>query len=219
MKRSTKKPGLTSGSISLLVVIASGAVAALEPEAGLARVQQFLDEVETLRAEFHQTVEDGEGRVVQSSDGVLTIARPDRFRWDYAEPYEQLVLADGERLWLYDADLEQVTVRELDDSLASTPAMLLGGGSRLDGAFRAGEVSEQGEALSVELLPIAKNSDFQSITIHFEGDELTEMQLEDALGHSTRIEFSDIERDPALDDEVFAFTPPEGVDVIGATAP
>ncbi|MBA3564236.1 MAG: outer membrane lipoprotein carrier protein LolA, partial [Gammaproteobacteria bacterium] len=77
----------------MLIVIASSAAAALEPEAGLARVQQFLDEVETLRAEFHQTVEDGEGRVVQTSDGVLTIARPDRFRWDYAEPYEQLVLA------------------------------------------------------------------------------------------------------------------------------
>ncbi|MGH8496424.1 MAG: outer membrane lipoprotein chaperone LolA, partial [Gammaproteobacteria bacterium] len=192
----------------------------ISPETGMARVQAFLDEVDTLRAHFRQTVEDAEGRLVQSSSGVLTIARPDRFRWDYAEPYEQLVLADGERLWLYDADLEQVTVRELDASLASTPAMLLSGGGRVSDAFRAGEVlAPGGEALSVELVPLDENSDFQSVTVHFEGEKLVRMTLEDALGQSTRIAFSDIERNVPLGDATFAFEPPEGVDVIGATAP
>ncbi|CAN5303075.1 outer membrane lipoprotein chaperone LolA [soil metagenome] len=188
-------------------------------EPGLARVQRFLDRIDTLRADFRQTVEDAESRVVQASEGVLTIARPDRFRWDYSKPYEQLVLADGEQLWLYDADLEQVTVRALDESLASTPAMLLSGGGRLEDAFRSGEVSEQPWGLTVELIPTKNNSDFQSITVSFEGDNLTSMQLRDALGQLTRIEFSAVECNPQLADTAFTFDPPEGVDVIGAPAP
>jgi len=204
--------------IGVLLAVAAGAAPAGDA-AGIGRVQAYLDGIDTLRARFAQTIEDANGDAVQSSAGVLTIARPNRFRWDYTEPYEQLVLADGERLWLYDADLEQVTVRKLDESLASTPAMLLSGGGQVVDSFAAGEVTMQGERCSIELLPVKKDTDFQSFTVVFEGEHLTSMTLRDALDQTTRIDFSAIERNPELDADVFAFTPPDGVDVIGATEP
>ncbi|HUO81240.1 MAG TPA: outer membrane lipoprotein chaperone LolA [Gammaproteobacteria bacterium] len=204
--------------IGVLLAVAAGAAPAGQT-AGIERVQRHLDGIDTLRARFVQTIEDANGDAVQSSAGVLTIARPNRFRWDYTEPYEQLVLADGERLWLYDADLEQVTVRKLDDSLASTPAMLLSGGGQVADSFAAGEVTVQGERCSIELLPVKKDTDFQSVTVEFEGEHLTSMTLRDALDQTTRIDFSAIERNPELAADEFAFTPPDGVDVIGATEP
>lgn len=209
--------GLCIG-VLLAVAVAAGAAPAGDA-AGIERVQAYLDGIDTLRARFAQTIEDANGDAVQSSAGVLTIARPNRFRWDYTEPYEQLVLADGERLWLYDADLEQVTVRKLDESLASTPAMLLSGGGQVGDSFAAGEVTVQGERCSIELLPIKKDTDFQSVTVEFEGENLSAMTLRDALDNTTRIDFSAIERNPELAADEFGFTPPDGVDVIGATEP
>jgi len=204
--------------IGVLLAVAVGAASAGQT-AGIERVQRYLDGIDTLRARFVQTIEDANGDAVQSSAGVLTIARPNRFRWDYTEPYEQLVLADGERLWLYDADLEQVTVRKLDDSLASTPAMLLSGGGQVADSFAAGAVTEQGERCHIELLPLKKDTDFQSVIVEFEGENLTSMTLRDALDQTTRIDFAAIERNPELAADEFAFTPPDGVDVIGATEP
>jgi len=186
---------------------------------GLARAQRYLDEVGTLSARFSQTLVDPGGKVVEEAEGTLQIKRPGRFRWDYQAPHEQLVVADGKKLWLYDPGLEQVTVKALDATLGSTPAMLLGGSGKLsDGYDVVREYDEDGLSW-VELAPRAKQGDFKRVRLAFAGDELRRMELEDTLDQKTRIEFSNVERDPPLADDLFEFVVPPGTDVVGDAPP
>ncbi|HTE41066.1 MAG TPA: outer membrane lipoprotein chaperone LolA, partial [Steroidobacteraceae bacterium] len=99
------------------------------------KLDEFLQSLQTLQADFRQLLRDGQGRLIEESQGTLAIQRPDRFRWDYREPHEQVIVADGKKLWLYDVDLEQVTVRPMEQSLAGTPASLLSGGDGLNANF------------------------------------------------------------------------------------
>ena len=111
----------------------------------VARVSDYLAGVKTLSASFVQVVRDREGRITERATGDLSIARPGRFRWDYRQPYEQVIVADGRRLWLYDSDLQQVTVRSLEEGLGSTPAMLLSGAGRLGDSFASLGVERDGD--------------------------------------------------------------------------
>jgi outer membrane lipoprotein carrier protein len=182
---------------------------------GLARAQRYLDEVDTLSARFSQTLVDPGGRIVDEAQGTLQIKRPGRFRWNYETPHEQLVVADGEKLWLYDPGLEQVTVKALDATLGSTPAMLLGGSGKLSDAYDVAREYEEDGLSWVELAPRAKQGDFRKVRLAFAGDELKGMELEDTLDQVTRIRFSDVERDPPLADDLFRFLVPPGTDVVG----
>lgn len=197
----------------------SGGASAQEvtESAGEARVRGFLEEVLTLRADFTQSLFDSELELVQESHGTLLIKRPGRFRWDYVNPYEQLILADGERVWMYDSDLEQATVRELDATLASTPAMLLSGAGDITEGYRFGESYERDGVTWVELAPRQQDTDFQAVRIGFGTDNIRYMELRDTLDQITRIEFSAVKRNPELADTQFVFVPPPGTDVIGAT--
>jgi outer membrane lipoprotein carrier protein len=181
------------------------------------RAQRYLDALGTLSAHFTQTLVDPDGKVVEESQGTLQIKRPGRFRWDYSAPHEQVVVADGRRLWLYDPGLEQVTVKALDATLGNTPAMLLGGTASLrDGYDVVRDYEEDGLAW-VELEPRAKQGDFHRVRLAFSGDELRRMELEDTLDQVTRIELSDVEHDLPLADALFAFVVPPGTDVVGDT--
>ncbi len=193
--------------------------AAASPSAGQQRIERYLTQLTTLRANFHQTLFDADGQTVQHSAGTLMIKRPGRFRWDYQEPYEQLVVADGERLWLYDADLEQATVKRLDGSLAGTPAMLLSGSSDVGRDFDVqGEYEAEG-LVWLQLASRKENAEFREVRLAFRGDDVELMELTDNLDQITRIALTDLQRNPPLTDEQFAFSPPAGTDVIGDVEP
>ncbi len=210
-------------SYALLVVLAGSvscvvtAVAAT-PAEGQQRAERFLNGLEGLQARFTQTLLDRTGQVTDESHGVLAIQRPDRFRWDYREPYEQVIVSDGTRIWIYDSDLEQVTVRKLDDALASTPAMLLSGQGALTDNFDVVVTTESKGVMWVHMQPKRNDTDFKSVRLGFAGaksQELRFMELADKLGQTTLLEFSQVERNPPLDPSRFVFKVPPGADVIG----
>ena len=201
--------------VTLLPAWSADSDNALEYSVGEQKLQAFLDGVSTLKAAFKLSLLDADLQLLEESEGTLRIKRPGRFRWDYTEPYEQLVLSDGEQLWLYDSDLEQATVKQLDESLSATPAMLLSGSGELSDGFEIIGVYDASGVVWVSLEPKADDTDFQTLSLGFKGQELAFMQLSDRLDQVTRIEFSNIVRNETLEDRAFDFVPPEGVDVIG----
>ena len=207
-------------ALCLALAVPGGALAqesAADRAAG-ERVQQYLERLDTLRAEFVQRLIDQDGELRDESSGSLALARPGRFRWDYRQPAGQLLVSDGESVWLYDAELEQVTVRPVGDSLSQTPAMLLAGRGGAAEAFQSRDGGNDGGLAWVVLTPRATEADFASVRLGFRGRELERLDLQDRLGQTTRITFSRIERNPKLPPATFTFAPPPGVDVVGAPA-
>jgi outer membrane lipoprotein carrier protein len=201
---------------ALLLLLALHPLAnAAANDAGLQRVEKFLSGLQGLQARFHQTLADSKGGVTSESNGTLAISRPNRFRWDYTDPYKQLIVADGSRIWLYDTDLDQVTVRQLDDSISATPAMLLSGQGNLSDNFTVTQTVQDGGTQWVQLEPKRSDTDFKWVRLGFAGEELKYMQLGDKLGQKTLLAFSQFERNPKLDPARFTFTVPPGADVIG----
>ncbi|KPK59876.1 MAG: hypothetical protein AMJ59_09005 [Gammaproteobacteria bacterium SG8_31] len=206
--------------IRFLLIALLSALAAPSPtfaedaDAGQA-LRRFLEDASSLRAHFVQSVYSTEMPEPQVSEGVLMIKRPGRFRWEYRLPTEQLVVCDGDRLWMYDPDLEQVTVRAIDETLRGTPAMLLSGQASLDETFRVLE-SDEDQGLSwVRLEPLADSPEFESLRVGLDEGVLRRMELTDSLGQMTRIDLSDVVVGGELDDGLFVFEPPAGADVIG----
>jgi outer membrane lipoprotein carrier protein len=204
-------------SCSVAAAASTPAMPAVESnEAGYLRVDRFMKGLTGLEATFKQVLRDSRGQVAEQSSGTLQILRPDRFRWDYEVPHAQTIVSDGTRLWLYDPDLEQVTVRRLDQTLAGTPAMLLSGGGDLRATFTVERVEQGGAGIVwVLLLPKREDTDFRRVRLGFNGDALRFMELEDKLNQTTVLEFIALRRNPAINADRFTFTPPEGADVIG----
>lgn len=209
--------------LSLLLVVASGWLAlpvVAQPgkpnQKTDSKLDEFMGDLQSLRADFRQLLRDGQGRTIEESTGTLVIHRPNRFRWDYVQPHEQIIVADGKRLWLYDVDLEQVTVRPLAASLAGTPANLLAGTDDLRSTFKIDRVETRKDATVLTLTPKRPDTDFKKVRIRFVGKQLQGMELADKLGQSTLLEFSNVQRNGNVDDARFVFVPPAGVDVIGA---
>jgi outer membrane lipoprotein carrier protein len=194
---------------------AASAAAAQTAQAGKQRVESFLQGLDGLQAQFTQVLTDRNGQSLDEATGTLAISRPDRFRWDYREPYSQAIVCDGARIWIYDSDLEQVTVRKLDETLSATPAMLLSGRSSLSDNFNVTQVEQQGQVVWVRMEPRRDDTDFKWVRLGFEGTVLKSMQLADKLGQTTSLEFTRVERNPPLDPSRFTFTVPPGADVIG----
>lgn len=186
-------------------------------DGGVARLHAFLQDVKSLKAGFTQQVLDANGKQVKQSNGVLSLKRPDRFRWDYAKPNEEIIVADGKKLWIYDAQLQQVTVKSMSANLASSPAVLLAGSNDVDKNFTVTDLGEKDGLAWVQLTPKVKDSDFDSVKLAFKGDDVAVMELKDNLGGLTRIEFDHLQRNPSVSDDSFKFTPPPGADVIGDT--
>ncbi|HEY5754191.1 MAG TPA: outer membrane lipoprotein chaperone LolA [Steroidobacter sp.] len=202
----------------LLTTLAHVTLAASDPAAGKQKVEGFLQGLQSLQAQFKQTLTDRNGLNVEEASGTLAIRRPDRFRWDYREPNEQVIVADGSRIWLYDADLEQVTVRKLDATLSATPAMLLSGQGNLQDNFTVNQTSQEAGVFWVRMQPKRDDTDFKWVRLGFDGNTLKFMELADKLGQTTHLEFSQLERNPALDPSRFTFSVPPGADVIGDTS-
>lgn len=203
-----------------LAVLLMGVVPGRATADALERVEAYLGPLTTLSAEFSQVVRNRDGDIVDRSSGTLSLSRPNRFRWDYREPHEQTIVGDGRRLWLYDPDLEQVTVRTLEAGLGSTPAMLLSGGGKVGDAFAAIGTERVGAWTWQRLRPRDAEGDFESVSLAFDAKgELAGMELRDKLGQSTTLEFARVRRGVKLDDALFRFEPPPGADVIGRAEP
>jgi len=179
-------------------------------------VENYLAGLSTWSADFQQTIDDGQGKVMRSAAGKFYLQRPGKFRWDYAEPSEQVVLADGKQIWFYDKDLAQANVRDMDATLASTPAMLLSGGGSVSSQFDIKALPANGGLKWFQLIPKHPNTDFQLVRIGFDKDgELASMFLADKLNQVTQLTFTHPTRNAKFAPDLFSFTPPPGVDVIG----
>ncbi len=200
---------------ALLLICCVHVAGAADNTAGRQKVESFLQGLQSLQANFKQTLSDRSGQIVEEASGELAIRRPDRFRWDYREPNQQVIVADGTRIWLYDTDLEQVTVRKLDDTLSATPAMLLSGQGNLQENFTVTQTSQEGVIQWVRMEPKRDDTDFKWVRLGFDATTLKFMQLADKLGQTTTLEFSQLQRNPAIDSSRFTFTVPAGADVIG----
>jgi outer membrane lipoprotein carrier protein len=182
-------------------------------------LQSFVNRVETLTAKFEQVEKDEHGEVLQVSSGQLWLSRPGKFRWSYQKPYEQLMVCNGETLWLFDPDLSQVTVRPAGASLQGTPAQLLTDRAALDKQFKIEDKGAEGKVRRVRLVPKAKDSDFQSVELWLQDGVPQRMRFQDPLGGSSDVSFSDVKTNTALDTKLFSFEVPKGVEVIRADEP
>lgn len=197
---------------------AAPAATAPPANSAAATVESRLAGLATWSADFTQTIDDGHGKVLRSAAGKLYLQRPGKFRWDYSEPSEQLVLADGKQIWFYDKDLSQANVRDMDATLASTPASLLSGNGAVSSQFDIKALPPSGGLEWFQLVPKKSDTDFQLVRIGFEKGELASMFLADKLGQVTQLTFTHTSRNAKFADDLFTFTPPTGVDVIGREA-
>jgi len=182
-------------------------------EAPINRLKNFLAASASLAADFKQVSFDKSGRPAQSSSGKFYLSRPGKFRWNYQKPFEQEIVSNSGKVWFYDADLEQVTVKQLDDSLGSTPALLLTGQVDIEEKFVLQEQGQDEGMNWVKLSPKNEDSGFKYILIGMNGNQLGGMELSDNFGQLTRIYFSNIQLNQKLDDSLFNFKPPKGADV------
>ena len=180
-----------------------------------ARLDAFMAEVDGFSASFEQTLYDESGEPAQRSAGTVLLERPGRFAWEYTEPAGQRIVADGTRVWLYDPDLEQVTVNRLDERVGGTPLVVLMGDAPIDAAFEVTALGESDGIEWAELLPRGEAADFEAVYLGFAGEALAAMELRDSFGQATQIRFTDFAANPEVAPDAFEFRVPDGVDVIG----
>jgi len=183
--------------------------------AGLDKLKAFLENTHSGKATFTQTVVAKSGRKPQAAAGTMMFSRPGKFRWLYEKPYYQLIVGDGEKLWIYDRDLNQVSTKKIAAALGSSPAALLAGNNELEKNFTLKEGGESEGIEWVDAKPKTDDTSFEFLRIGFSGGLLKAMELRDSFGQTTLITFSQFERNPALASSLFHFTPPKGADVLG----
>jgi len=200
--------------LSLCSIAIHSATATAAPT-GAESLRRFFTDVSRFTAQFEQLLIDETGATIQESKGRLWIERPNKFRWDYDTPYKQQIISDGERLWVYDEDLKQVTVRALKSGLLDTPAVLLAGQGRLEEQFQVRDAGVANNVAWVELIPKNKDSGFEKIRLAFEQGRLRGFELIDGLGQMTRFTLRGESENKPISAARFTFTPPAGVDVVG----
>ncbi|MBC7780473.1 MAG: outer membrane lipoprotein chaperone LolA [Proteobacteria bacterium] len=211
MKRGWFAPGLVALALGV-----AGAVTTLPAAAQSAseRLRGFVEGTQSAQSRFTQTVFDRNGRRVQEASGTMQFSRPGRFRWEYEKPYSQLLVGDGERIFIYDRDLNQVTVRRLDRALSGTPAALLAGSNDIEKSFTLTAQGTQDGLDWLEAVPRAPESTFATVRLGFAQNVLAAMELTDALGSRTLIRFQELQRNPKLSAQLFRFVAPKGADVL-----
>ena len=200
--------------VAILTLFSGGVLAA---ESGSDRLNAFVEKVVTFQAKFKQTVVDDRGRIIDEASGLFILERPGKFRWDYQAPFPQYIVADGTRIWFYDVDLEQVTVQSQLEALADTPATLLSGNTKPEDKYSLTDMPSDDGLSWVMLFPKEADSNYQTVTLAFDDLGLNQMIMKDSFDQKTRIVFSQTVENKPLDKDVFVFTPPTGVDVVGDT--
>ena len=201
-------------SIAGIMLLASATSMAAE---GINKLNNFMLSIVTYQADFKQTILDLKGNVIEEAQGKLQLERPGKFRWDYNQPYPQHIIADGERIWFYDVDLEQITVNPQQETLADSPAALLSGVTMPDETYNISEFESDDGLFWVRLVPKDLEANFQKITLAFNKHGLSQMVLRDSFGQQTRLVFTHAKENLVLADNTFTFIPPKGVDVVGDT--
>ncbi len=181
---------------------------------GVGDLEAFYNNVDSLSAEFEQEQKDDGGQTLQQASGTFLLSRPDRFRWEYTAPYQQVIVSDGETFRFYDVDLAQVTIRSIDATLQATPALLLTGGAALEDAFNIASAGQRDGMSWVRLTPRADDTDFQEVRLGLRDQVPSVMELDDNLGQTTHIRFTDIELNPKLDEARFTLDIPDDVEVV-----
>ena len=186
--------------------------------AGREAITRFSKDLRSLDGRFVQQVVDPQGQPGERSEGRISLKAPRQFRWEYQRPFPQLIVADGDHLWLYDPDLEQVTVRVQSYEEQSSPLAALIDPGELDRQFLVSEGGQGGGITWIDLKARKpEDSAVASARLGFDANGLARMVFEDQLGQRTEVSFSGWTRNGALPGELFRFTPPEGVDVVGET--
>jgi outer membrane lipoprotein carrier protein len=178
-------------------------------------LENFLRGLNTLEARFEQSLYNEKGDLLEKSQGEMYVQRPNKFRWDYQHPYTQLIVADGERVWIYDSELEQVVVKSVDQALGKTPAFLLSSSRQIVEDFFVEQLPFKIKGITrLELTPKDTEAQFDSMRINLRGNNLLGFELVDNLGQTTYITFSQVKQNQIVGEGLFIFTPPAGVDII-----
>lgn len=195
------------------LTISACVVSAQAEDTPLQRLRNFLSKASSLQADFTQAQVDENGNTGKKSTGVFYLQRPGKFRWDYKTPYSQEIVASGGKVWFYDKDLDQVTVKRLNAAIGSTPALLLSGEVPLETNFNIEKQSVDEGLYWLKLIPKSEESGFNYLLLGLDGDTLAGMELSDNFGQLTRIYFSHVKLGAKTSPSVFEFKPPAGVDV------
>ncbi len=196
----------------MALTFAGGSVCA--HAASIDMLKNLLQQTSSGKARFAQIVVDKNLKELQKATGTMQFVRPGRFRWEYDKPYEQTIVGDGARLWIYDKDLNQVTVRKLDKALGGSPAALLAGSNEIEKAYDLTNLGPQEGLDWLEAVPKSKDTSFERVRLGFGKFGLEAMELRDQFAQTTVIKFANVERNPKIAPDVFKFTPPKGADVI-----
>jgi outer membrane lipoprotein carrier protein len=199
----------------LITLIVLGFIQPLWAQSGPQQLEAFLKDLTTLKADFEQTLLQEDDQAAYTSSGVFYLKRPGQLRWEYAAPHEQLIVADGDRIWLYDIELEQVSHRSQAAALVGTPAQLLSDKAPIGEHFQVNDLGKTDGLNWVELLPREKESQFNRLRLALNDNGLQRMEMIDNFGQTTRFVFDNLERNPSLDASLFNFEPPPLVDLIG----
>ena len=183
------------------------------------RMQAFSKDLHSVSATFSQSVTDANGHPGEISRGTFALEAPRQFRWETTAPYLQTIVADGARVWVYEPDLQQVSVRSQDSAEAHSPLTVLTDLSQLDRQFTSAEAGEREGLAWLKLTSKAKDPQFEYAELGFDAQTLQRMRFKDQLGNTTEIRFADWQRNPRLPAATFTFTPPKGVDVVGDLKP
>ncbi|MCK5263000.1 MAG: outer membrane lipoprotein chaperone LolA [Gammaproteobacteria bacterium] len=180
-------------------------------------LERFLIQSKTMSADFVQTLRAEDNEVLQESKGHFYLNRPGKFRWNYSSPYEQEIVSDGEQVWVFDVDLQQVTVQNKSASLNNTPMALMEGKLKLKEAYNISELDHRDGIYRLKLSSKTKDADFSELIVGVNKQGLQFMQMRDQFDQTTDIVFINLELNKKLDSDLFEFTPPEGVDVYGGS--
>lgn len=201
---------------SLIIAAVSLANSPALLASGLDQLKAFLDSTQSMQANFEQTVSHQNGRKPQLASGTVAIQRPGKFHWRYQKPYDQQVVGDGQKLWIYDPDLNQVTVKKLDAALGSSPAALLAGSNDLEKSYRLSELPAKDGLEWVAAAPKSRENTFEAVRLGLADKQLVAMELTDNFGQHTVIRFIKPVKNPKLASDLFTFAPPKGADVVSA---
>jgi outer membrane lipoprotein carrier protein len=205
--------------IGLLLLATQVAAAQVRvDEEGERLVRDFVERIDTMQGSFEQALVDASGEVVERSAGTLEIERPGKFRWTYAEPYEQQLVADGLNIWSYDVDLAQVTVKPQAEALANTPALLLGGDVEALAQFRFDGATLEDGTIWVRMIPVDTSNGFERMELGFVDGEFNRMAFFDNLEQTTLVALSDLVTNVPFAPGHFAFAVPDDADLVGIPA-
>jgi len=180
------------------------------------KLKAFVAATHSAQANFSQELLDKNGKRIQFVSGMMQFERPGKFRWEYQKPYEQIIVGDGKKFWLYDVDLNQVTVKKLDAALGSSPAALLSGSNEIERGFNLTDTGMKDDLDWLQAVPKSAETSFTKILMAFNAkSELVVMELHDPFGHRTVLRFSELKSNPSLSSQQFKFVPPSGADVLG----